>query len=164
MATDPSLRSACLTNAVRLVRSRIESDGAYIAGHETRTRQFLIDPVLTALGWTVLDPALVILEAPAQGGRADYSLHERQYSVLVVEAKRLGSSLLGEPVDQATTYGHWLGSEFVVVTDGDYWHMYGIRGSVYSGASSLMHVHISGVNDDIATAQLSMVARDNLIG
>ena len=107
MATDPSLRSACLTDALRLVRSRIESDGAYIAGHETRTRQFLIDPVLTALGWTVLDPALVILEAPAQGGRADYSLHERQYSVLVVDAKRLGSSLLGEPVDQATTYGHW---------------------------------------------------------
>ena len=56
-----------LIDAIRLVRSRIESDGAYIAGHETRTRQFLIDPVLTALGWMVLDPALVILEAPAQG-------------------------------------------------------------------------------------------------
>ncbi len=158
----PSL--APLIDAVRLVRSRIESDGAYIAGHETRTRQFLIDPVLTALGWTVLDPALVILEAEAHGGRADYSLLARQYAVLVVEAKRLGSSLSDRAVDQATEYGRWLGSESVVVTDGDYWHMYGIRGSVYSGASSLMHVHISSVNDEVATAQLARVARDSLVG
>lgn len=106
----------------------------------------------------------MILEAEAHGGRADYSLIGRQYAVLVVEAKRLGSSLSDRAVDQATEYGHWLGSEFVVVTDGDYWHVYGIRGSVYSGASSLMHVHISSVNDEVATAQLARVARDSLMG
>jgi len=161
--TDPPQPPADLTDAVRLVRSRIESDGAYIAGHETRTRQFLIDPVLTALGWTVLDPELVILEAQAQGGRADYSLHERQYAVLVVEAKRLGNSLSGQAVDQATAYGEWLGSDFVVVTDGDSWHMYGISRSVYEGASSLMRVRISSVNDEVATAQLARVARARLI-
>lgn len=152
-----------LTDTVHLVRARIASDGEYISGHETRTRQFLIDPVLIALGWTVLDPDLVILEAPTQGGRADYSLHERTYAVLVVEAKRLGSRLSGYPVDQATAYGQWLGSDFAVITDGDSWHLYGIGKSTDIGPTSLMRVRISTANDEVATTRLAQVSRDKLV-
>lgn len=155
--------SKSLTDVIRLVRSRIDSDGDYISGHETRTRQFLIDPVLTALGWTVLDPELVILEAAARGGRADYVLQDRQYAALVVEAKRLGSMLSVHAVNQATAYGHWLGSDFVVITDGDSWHLYGIWETILLGSSSLMQVRISRVDDEVAAERLARVSRDNLI-
>ena len=111
-----------------MVRSRIESGGAYIAGHETRTRQFLIDPVLTALGWTVLDPTAVLLEARIHTGYADYLAVDGQASVFVVEAKRLGTNIEREPTDQVSRYANWLGLERAVITDGNVWRFLSVTG------------------------------------
>ena len=148
-----------LLHTVRLVRSRIASDADYIAGHETRTRQFLIDPVLTALGWSVLDPKLVILEATAQTGWADYALQPQTDVALVVEAKRLGSNLDGYPIEQAARYGRWFGCRRAVVTDGDSWHLFSVGGLMLESPTTLMRVKISVNDDESAAVRLSELSR-----
>ena len=119
--TDLREPSAELLGAVRLVRARMAADGDYISGHETRTRQFLIDPVLTALGWDVLDPAVVVLESRMPFGSADYLGEVSAVPRLVVEAKRLGSRLGREPDEQVSRYARWFGLERAVVSDGNVW-------------------------------------------
>lgn len=42
-----------------------------------RTRMALIDPLLSALGWTLSDPKEVIPEYKVDGGWADYALGGR---------------------------------------------------------------------------------------
>ena len=154
--------SADLLGAVRLVRERMSADGDYISGHETRTRQYLIDPVLTALGWDVLDSGLVVLEAPAQSGWSDYALQPQIDVALVVEAKRLGSSLDGYPIQQAVRYARWFGSRRAVVTDGDSWHLFNVGGLEHERAGTLMRVRISISDDRNAAVGLSPMARDRL--
>lgn len=151
---------ADLLGVVGLVRARIESDGDYIAGHETRTRQYLIDPVLTALGWDVLDPGLVVLEASAQTGWSDYALQPQSDVALVVEAKRLGSRLDGYPVQQALRYARWFGARRAVVTDGDTWHLFNVGGLMLERAATLMQVRLSVDDYRMAAVGLSHMARD----
>ena len=114
------------------------SDGAYIAGHETRTRQFLIDPVLTALGWTVLDPTSVLLEAKVHTGYADYLAVDGPASMFVVEAKRLGTHMDSKATDQVSRYANWLGLEHAVVTDGNVWRFLAVTGMGASTTSVLI--------------------------
>ena len=160
--TESGFPSAELLGAVRLVRARMAADGDYISGHETRTRQYLIDPVLTALGWDVLDPGLVVLEASAQTGWSDYALRPQSDVALVVEAKRFGSRLDGYPIQQAVRYARWFGSREAVVTDGDLWHFVKVGGFVQERIATLIRVRISVSDDRNAAVGLSHMARDRL--
>ncbi len=63
-----------LVNVIETLKERIQAHGATLRESETRTRMALIDPLLSALGWDISDPAVVTPEYAAGGGRADYAL------------------------------------------------------------------------------------------
>ena len=45
-----------LQGVIEKLRNMIKTHHGYLSGHETRTRQVLIDPLLRELGWDVTDP------------------------------------------------------------------------------------------------------------
>ena len=61
-----------LVQVIETIQRRITSYGPTF--NETQTRVALIDPLLTALGWDVADPALVTPEYRTDVGWADYAL------------------------------------------------------------------------------------------
>ena len=62
--------------------------------NEAATRLALIDPVLTALGWSMANPKMVVVENTGQLVRADYVLYDSAGSPsIVVEAKALGGNV-----------------------------------------------------------------------
>ena len=51
-----------LKETIGTLRERIKTHRTYLEGHETRTRQVLIDPMLRMLGWDIENPDSVQLE------------------------------------------------------------------------------------------------------
>ena len=51
-----------LVDVIETLQERIQTHSATLRANEIRTRTALIDPMLTALGWDVSDPALVTPE------------------------------------------------------------------------------------------------------
>ena len=69
---------------------RSTNTARYLQKSESSTRYCLIDPLLTALGWDLSDPAQVLTEYNSGNGRADYALAPGSGPPsLVVEAKSL---------------------------------------------------------------------------
>jgi len=61
------------------------------SGNEAATRLALIDPVLNALGWSMSNPLMVVVENTAPSVRADYVLYDSGRSPrIIIEAKSLG--------------------------------------------------------------------------
>lgn len=114
-----------LVETIETIKSRIEEHGASLSSNETRTRQVLIDPLLLALGWDVGDPNRVELEYSAGHGRSDYALLGDHGPVAVVEAKRLNDDI-DNHVMQALNYANSQGIKYMVVTNGNDWHMYDV--------------------------------------
>ena len=154
---------APLPAAIRLVQSRIQAERDYLAGHETRTRQFLIDPILTALGWDILDPAVVVLEAQIRGGFADYLGASETAPAIVVEAKRLGTNLRREPTEQVVRYSNWLGLEHAVLTDGNIWHHIEVSGIGATHSRLLNEVECEGTPEPEVATALSVLSRSAMI-
>lgn len=121
-------RDDVIASAVSDVRARIERRGQHIGGHETRTRVLLIDPILKALGWDVLDPDIVEIETPNEdGGRPDYVLKVGDQPRLVVEAKALGKLNVSDTVAQVAEYIYKPPLDVVaaaVFTDGEKWRFH----------------------------------------
>ena len=93
-----------LVAVIEKIQQRIRDHGATLRQNETRTRTALIDPLLTALGWDVSDPALVTPEYRVDVGWADYALSSlRNQPSAVIEAKRLGS-IVENHLEQAVGY------------------------------------------------------------
>ena len=102
---------------------------------EPQTRYALIDPVLSALGWNIHDPNQVgieeecsIMDDKSTGSmKADYVLKSNKSKpVIIVEAKRLGTSLGTESNRlQAGGYAWFKGTEMMVLTEGQCWEIYG---------------------------------------
>ena len=111
-----------LVQVIETIQRRITSYGPTF--NETQTRVALIDPLLTALGWDVADPALVTPEYRTDVGWADYALQgPGSKPASVVEAKRLGS-FVENHLDQMVGYCISQGIAYAAVTDGDHWQMY----------------------------------------
>ena len=87
-----------LASTIGTLKERIQTHGSALRENETRTRMALIDPLLTALGWDVFNPTLVLPEYTAGGGRADYALlGPDDKPVALIEAKKLGEALRAAP-------------------------------------------------------------------
>ena len=116
-----------LLQTIETVRDRINSARSVGGWNEAQTRASLIDPILTALGWDVADPALVRHELKSSGGRADYTLlrHEDQLAV-IMEAKPLGDLLGTKEVGQTTNYANHVGAPYAGLTNGDRWVLYDV--------------------------------------
>ena len=127
-----------LQGVIEKLQDMIERHHSYLSGHETRTRQVLIDPLLRELGWDVSDPEAVQLEYAVKleyrAGKkwADYTLMFKDESmsdddpkpVAVIEAKSLGSDLEDDKMMQVLNYANRDGIKYMIVTDGDRWEMY----------------------------------------
>lgn len=118
-----------LASKIQAIRSRIETHREYIGGHETRTRQLLIDPLLRELGWDLEDPGQVHLEFKIESGRPDYALWSNGMVVAVIEAKTLGKNLENDP-SQVIKYGidrNIPDLRIFVKTDGDRWLIFPLK-------------------------------------
>ena len=113
-----------LQGIIKKLQDMIETHRSYLSGHETRTRQVLIDPLLRELGWDVSDPDAVELEYWVKQQRADYALMSNAQPVAVIEAKRLGSDLEDDEMMQVLNYANLAGIDYMIATDGDRWEMY----------------------------------------
>lgn len=132
-----------LIKVIETIRRRINEHHSSLAGNETRTRQALIDPLLTALGWDVADPDLVTLEYVAGGGRADYALLGSGGPVAVVEAKKLRRTLHDNDTNQALNYANRQGINYMAVTNGDEWTLYDVFKRAPLDERMLMQLKIS---------------------
>ena len=116
-----------IASAVMAVSGRIRNHRPYVAGHETRTRMLLIDPLLCALGWDVLDPEVVQIEAPNEAGSPDYVLKIGGKPRVVVEAKALGKLKVAATVAQVAAYifqPSLRTATVAVLTDGVSWRVH----------------------------------------
>ena len=113
-----------LRGVIEKLQDMIERHHSYLSGHETRTRQVLIDPLLRELGWDVSDPEAVQLEYRVGQQWADYALMSNGKPVAVIEAKRLGRGLEDDEIMQVLNYANRDGIDYMIVTDGDHWEMY----------------------------------------
>ena len=119
-----------LHELVEKLRDRIEAHGDALRKNEIQTRYALIDPLLRELGWDIEDPAQVRPEYPLETkyspatNSADYALLSGGKIAVIVEAKRLGTSL-EESVRQTVNYCNLEGTEHFAVTDGRHWEIYG---------------------------------------
>ncbi len=113
-----------INEVVGKLKGHIDLHGDALSRNEIATRYALIDPLLTALGWDVSDPAQVQPEYSTGAGRADYAmLAGRDEPSLVIEAKKLGR-FIGDGIDQSIMYCMKENIPYFVVTNGERWAAY----------------------------------------
>lgn len=109
---------------VEKLRERIDNHGNALRQSEALTRYALIDPLLRELDWDTADPDLVIPEYKTDDGPADYALLRNDEPLMIVEAKKLGTSLRDRVLTQGLTYCQMQGTRYCSVTDGRRWEIY----------------------------------------
>lgn len=151
-----------LTATIETIKQRIEDHRTLLAAKEARTRQVLIDPLLTALGWDVSDPSLVEVEYDVRGKSADYALKVNGKPVAVIEAKRLGRQLIDDDTMQVMNYANTEGIEYMVLTNGDQWNMYSVfeRGAIEERV--VMELRISDLASHVNALKSLSMWRANL--
>lgn len=120
-----------LQGLVAELAERINRHRDTLAKSESTTRYALIDPLLSKIGWCLADPDQVLTEYSIPGsGRLDYAMWHQRRLCLVVEAKKLGEGLEvdDKATDQALRYCYREGCDHFVVTNGDEWKAYYLRG------------------------------------
>ena len=122
-ALDPTLSS------IRQQIARYESEGI----NEQNTRAVLIEPLLSALGWNLLDLHEVHREYRHQpsDNPVDYALLDQGKPILFFEAKSLGRKLDERKWNaQVIGYASVAGVQWVVLTDGNEYRIFNAHASV----------------------------------
>ena len=92
------------------------------AESEAQIKQWVIIPILRALGWDDTKPEIVP-EFVVDNGRVDYALRRGEQAMVFIEAKRPGAAdTKGE--EQLFQYASNRGVPFLILTDGDVWDFY----------------------------------------
>ena len=118
-----------LTDALALVRDRINNFEQEFTTNEQQTRLSLVDPVLKALEWDPEDPTTVKVEYAVRQRnrnniRVDYALLASRFEpVAFVEAKKLGTDL-GPAHHQLFEYAVGESVPYVIATNGAIWAIY----------------------------------------
>ena len=113
-----------LLSLVEKLRERIDVHGSKLRQSEALTRYALIDPLLRELGWNTADPDLVRPEYKTDDGWPDYALLSDGKPIMMVEAKKLDTSLQGKVIRQGIGYCQEQGTLYFSVTDGRLWKIY----------------------------------------
>ena len=151
-----------LVSVIETLQQRIRDHGPTLRENEIRTRMALIDPLLTALGWDVSDPALVTPEYSVDGGWADYALRgPGNQPAAIVEAKRLGT-LVENHLSQMVNYCIQEGIAYAGVTDGSHWQLYRTFEPVPMADKIVLDVNISNTRAYECALQLLLLWRPNL--
>ena len=94
---------------------------------EAATKQFIVLPILTALGWDCanLDTLEVFPEFRIGNGKVDYALQNEGKPLVFVECKRWSVSIEQEaPQDQIARYIFQEGVDLGIITNGKTWDFY----------------------------------------
>ena len=136
---------------------------------EYPTRTIFIDPLLSALGWDVLDPDEVELEYPTVDGKSvDYAMKINRKPVFLLEAKQLSDSLDDvKSITQVVGYAANDGIEWCVLTNGVRYKIYKASERASAPDKLLFEVSIdphdsAGLSVEQIAAQLSRLSRDSL--
>ena len=154
-----------LVSVIETLQQRIGTHRQSLQQNEIRTRTALIDPLLTALGWDVSDPALVTPEYSVGGGRADYALNgSDSIPAAIVEAKRLGHALNDDERMQMLNYANARGVRYAAVTDGEVWEFYEVFTQTPQTLEDrrLLYLRIASQAAHELALQLLMLWRPNL--
>lgn len=95
---------------------------------EAATKQFVVLPILTTLGWDYAN--LNTLEVfpefrVGDGNKVDYALQDEGKPLVLVECKRWSASVeIEEPQDQIARYVFQAGVDLGVITNGRRWDFY----------------------------------------
>ena len=130
-------------SCIETLRERMKIHKEVLSANETRTRTQLIEPLLSALGWDVTDPASVTPEYNPTGRiRADYALRNPEGDVMMVlEAKNLGNQL--DSHEQMLVYAVGKGIKYAGLTDGDRWELYDVFKQVPMDQKQLLDVSVA---------------------
>jgi hypothetical protein len=112
---------ATLCEVLKQVRDSSKTYRVQLSQNETATRAVLVDPVLRALGWDIEKPTMVEVERTVHRGRIDYVLVPDEDKRVLIEAKKLNSTLT-EHFSQIVQYAVTEKSESVFITDGVRWN------------------------------------------
>jgi predicted transport protein len=141
----PSLDSTLTT--VLETAGRLKDSGA--AGNEANTRALLIDPVLAALGWNLLDFEEVEREFRVfDGTLLDYALRVDGRPRLFVEAKALSRRLADKQfIAQTVNYANNEGVIWCVLTNGLTYQVYKSNEPVAMERKLLFEVDVTEASD-----------------
>jgi hypothetical protein len=131
---------------------------------EQNTKAGLIEPVIDALGWDVLDPEEVHREYRRRGSDnpVDYALLLLRTPRLFIEAKGIGENL-DDPrwANQTISYAAVAGVEWVALTDGAEWRVYNAHAPVPIEQKLFRSVRLED-DLDAAVELLSLLSKDNM--
>ena len=115
-----------LVGVIETLKGRIGDYGQQLQANETRTRMALIDPLLTALGWDVTNPAQVTPEFDVAGRPANYALlNAHRRPAVTIEARKLGEPLDSHRLEMLRCSNE-LGVPLAGITDGSRWELYDV--------------------------------------
>jgi Restriction Enzyme Adenine Methylase Associated len=131
---------------------------------ESNTKAGLIEPIIAALGWDVLDPDEVHREyrrRPADNP-VDYALLLSRTPRLFIEAKGLGENI-NDPkwANQTISYAAVAGVEWVALTDGAEWQVYNAHAPVPIEQKLFRAVRVAE-DLDAAFELLALLSKDNM--
>lgn len=156
-----------LLSLVEKLRERIDAHGSKLRQSEALTRYALIDPLLRELGWDTDDPDLVIPEYREAGGSADYALFSGNKPLMIVEAKKLDTSLRDEKVlIQGLAYCQKQGTRYLSVTDGRRWEIYEPHrgGAVPINEKQIVEFDLKNGSADEVCSKALVLRRSNVEG
>lgn len=108
-----------LYKIVEVLSERISRHSDLLRNSEAMTRYSLVDPLLRELGWDTDDPEQLWPEYNTDPGMVDYALLRGGEPVMLVEAKKLDTSLRQHNVlSQVFNYCMMLGTRYFALTDG----------------------------------------------
>lgn len=115
-----------LEAVIREVREKADSYASLYQSNEEATKQHLILPILSALGWDIFSPEVLPEErvrGPSGYYRVDYSLQTRDKVVAYIEAKSLGVNVFADrgALHQLVHYCAVKGVDIGILTNGIQW-------------------------------------------
>lgn len=149
-----------LSDAVRRVRSNFNQHEKLCNNHETNTIQYLIDPLLNALGWNFANPSEVVREYKPNHftqQRADIALFEDAECLAVIEVKTLHHVCSYKHLNQLERYVSNMKRAIGILTNGKVWHIH----YVFDGEIEI-HYRMDVIEDsadDIATTLKYFISR-----
>jgi hypothetical protein len=157
------VKGSILNLALGQIREQIaRHETGYI--NEQNTKAILIEPLLSALGWNLLDLSEVHREYRYQSADnpADYALLEDGKPCVFVEAKALGLSLNERKwSSQVIGYAGVAGVQWVVLTDGNEYRMFNAHASVPVEEKLFCTVRVTDQVPHL-TNTLNLLSRDGL--
>lgn len=106
-----------------ILLQRLVEDARFLLDSEEATKQGIILPILSRIGWDRDNVREVIPEYRVKDGRVDYCLHINHKNAVFIEAKRTDQEL-DRHQEQLLDYAFREGVKLAVLTNGVVWWLY----------------------------------------